>query len=159
MSQTAREGSPQEAGPVAKFRSPVSVADLPPMSERRRLASAMAEVALSVQEDGLDLGQRLQILIDGAVEVIPGADCAVIVVPDGQQRLRPRAVCGQLPPEVVQLQSDLGEGPCLAAVAQTDGVWVPDVARDPRWRRRCCLLSVACTSLCHRRQGSRHARG
>src|SRR3954464_5645225 len=137
MSQIAPEGeSPSEAGPVAKLRSLVSVADLPPpMSERLRLASAMAEVALSVQEDGLDLGERLQILVDGAVQIVPGADCAAIVVPEGQQRLTARAVCGQLPPEVVWLQSDLGEGPCLTAVAQTDRVCVPDVARDPRWPR------------------------
>jgi transcriptional regulator with GAF, ATPase, and Fis domain len=155
MSQTATQGqSPQVGGPVAKFRSLVSVADLPPpMSERLRLASAMAEVALSVQEDGLDLGERLQILADGAVDVVPGADCAAIVVPDGHQRLTARAVCGALPPAVVRLQSDLGEGPCLTAVTQTDRVWVPDVARDPRWPRfasRAAALgvqSMICTPL------------
>jgi transcriptional regulator with GAF, ATPase, and Fis domain len=155
MSQTAHEGqSPPEAEPVAKFRSLVSVADLPPpMSERLQLASAMAEVAMSVQEDGLDLGERLQILVDGAVDIVPGADCAAIVVPDGQQQLMARAVCGQLPPAVVRLQSDLGEGPCLSAVAQTDRVWVPDVARDPRWPRfasRAAALgvqSMICTPL------------
>src|SRR4051794_19393227 len=124
MSQTAHEGqSPPEAGPVAQFRSLVSVADLPPpMSERLQLASAMAEVALSVQEDGLDLGERLQILVDGAVDIVPGADCAAIVVPDGQQQLTARAVCGQLPPEVVRLQSDLGEGPCHCCGADRSGL-------------------------------------
>jgi len=155
MSQTAHEGqSPPGAGPVTQFRSLVSVADLPPpMSERLRLASAMAEVALSVQEDGLDLGERLQILADGAVDVVPGADCAAIVVPDGHQRLTARAVCGQLPPEVVRLQSDLGEGPCLTAVTQTDRVCVPDVARDPRWPRFASraaawgVRSMICTPL------------
>jgi GAF domain-containing protein len=155
MSQTAHEGqSPPGARPVTQFRSLVSVADLPPpMSERLRLASAMAEVALSVQEDGLDLGERLQILADGAVDIVPGADCAAIVVPDGQQRLTARAVCGQLPPEVVRLQSDLGEGPCLTAVAQTDRVCVPDVARDPRWPRFASraaawgVRSMICTPL------------
>src|SRR3954447_4679958 len=111
MSQTAHEGqSPPGAGPVTQFRSLVSVADLPPpMSERLRLASAMAEVSLSVQEDGLDVAERLQILTDGAVEIIHGADCAAIVVPDGPQRLTTRAVCGQLPPAVMGLQNDLGE--------------------------------------------------
>jgi len=155
MFQIAPEGqSPSEAGPVAKLRSLVSVADLPPpMSERLRLASAMAEVALSVQEDGLDLSQRLQILVDGAVQIVPGADCAAIVVPDGQQRLTARAVSGQLPPAVMGLQNDLGEGPCLSAVAQTDRVWVPDVARDPRWPRFASraaawgVRSMICTPL------------
>ena len=155
MSQTVREGqAPQGAGHVAKLRSLVSVADLPPlMSERLQLASAMAAVALSIQEDGLDLGERLQILTDGAVEIIPGADCAAIVVLDGPQRLTARAVCGQLPPAVMGLQNDLGEGPCLTAVAQVDRVWVPDVARDRRWPRfasRAAALgvqSMVCTPL------------
>src|SRR3954447_14519320 len=155
MSQTAHEGqSPPGARPVTQFRSLVSVTDLPPpMSERLRLASAMAEVAVSVQEDGLDLGERLQILADGAVQIVPGADCAAIVVPDGQQRLTARAVSGQLPPAVMGLQNDLGEGPCLSAVAQTDRVWVPDVARDPRWPRFASraaawgVRSMICTPL------------
>lgn len=135
MSQTARDGqAPEELGPIGVPRALASVGEYrPPVSEPLRLARAMAEVAASVERDGLDLGERLQAVTDGAAEVIPGVGCSAVVVADGPQRLAARAVRGDLPAALMGLQNQIGQGPCLTAVAQTEQVWVQNIVQDPRW--------------------------
>ena len=68
-----------------------------------------------------------------AATIIPGADCAAVVVAAGHGKLEARAVHGDLPAAVMGLQNEIGQGPCLDAVAQTDQIRISDITAEERW--------------------------
>lgn len=97
-------------------------------------AAAVARVCVSVQREDLDPRDRLTLITEGAVSVIPHVDGAAVVVAASNGRgLAARAVTGSLPPLVTGLQNELGQGPCLDALGQSGQVQVPDVVWDARW--------------------------
>lgn len=67
-----------------------------------------------------------------AVEIL-GADDAGILMMEGRQQLVTPAATSPLVDRVHQMQADLGEGPCLDAIAGRATHLANDVANDPRW--------------------------
>jgi len=107
-------------------------------------AAALAELAFSIDREGsTDKQHALTVITDGAVTLIDGAEQSAVVVPCGLGRLDAKAVHGDLPPLLMGLQNDVGEGPCLEAVAQTSQVVVSEVSTETRWP----LFSARVTSL------------
>ena len=99
-------------------------------------AASLAELVLTVKREGsVDEVSALDVITQGAVAVITGAQHCAVVVPDGAGQLAARSVHGDLPPRLMALQNELGEGPCLDAVAGTTQVKLSDVWTDPRWPR------------------------
>jgi transcriptional regulator with GAF, ATPase, and Fis domain len=95
-------------------------------------AAALTELALTVHA-GDDV--PLTVITEGAAELIPGTEFSALVVPAGPGRVEARATYGELTPEVIGLQNQVGEGPCLDAVSQLGPVWVHNLADEKRWPR------------------------
>jgi hypothetical protein len=121
-----------------------------PSSDAGAFAAALAELALTVSTGEAD---PLTVITEGAVGLIPGAEFSALVVPAGPGRLEARATSGPLPPEIIALQNEFGEGPCLDAASQLGPVWVSDVAAESRWplftasATRLGVGSMMCTPL------------
>ncbi len=104
---------------------------------------------LTPQEQFAVLAQRLregrsadevhQIVVDAAVELIPGCDRAAIGVLDGDT-FRSAAATDDVMRLIDKMQNDVGEGPCLEA--STDGVIQVDndITRSSRWPRLAELI-------------------
>lgn len=114
-----------------------------------RFAAALIELALTVHS-GAD---PLAVMTQGAIDIIPGAELAALVVLSGPRQLEACAVSGPLPPQVIALQNEVGEGPCLDATKQLGVVWVADIATETRWPQfvagaiRLGVGSMMCTPL------------
>ncbi|MEO7259785.1 MAG: GAF and ANTAR domain-containing protein [Jatrophihabitantaceae bacterium] len=114
-----------------------------------RFGAALTELALTVH-NGAD---PLTVITQGAIDIIPGAELAALVILAGPGRLEACAVTGPVPPQVIALQNEVGEGPCLDAVKQLGVVWVTNVATETRWPRfaaaaiRLGVGSMMCTPL------------
>lgn len=80
--------------------------------------------------DGPDALQRLVALAQRAV---PGCDWAGVTAWPGRRAPYSLAVTGSVAQEADQLQYDLGDGPCLAAAADSEVVHVPDLTAEDRW--------------------------
>jgi transcriptional regulator with GAF, ATPase, and Fis domain len=93
-------------------------------------AAALAELALSVHAGDSD---TLAVITEGAVDLIPGTEFSALVIPGGPGKLETRATSGPLPPHIIALQNEVGEGPCLDAVSQLNPVWVNNLSQDTRW--------------------------
>jgi transcriptional regulator with GAF, ATPase, and Fis domain len=112
-------------------------------------AAALTELALTVHTGD----DPLTVITQGAVDLIPGTEFSALVVPVGPGRLEPRATSGELTPQVIGLQNEVGEGPCLDAVSHPGPVWAPDLPAETRWPRftaaasRLGVGSMMCTSL------------
>lgn len=113
-------------------------------------AAALTELALSVHAGEAD---PLTVITQGAVDLIPGTEFSALVIPAGPGQLEARATAGDVTPEIVALQNELGEGPCLDAVSRPDPVWVPDLPAESRWPQftpaatELGVGSMMCTSL------------
>jgi transcriptional regulator with GAF, ATPase, and Fis domain len=114
-------------------------------------AEALTELTLTVHS--CDSSDPLTVITQGAVELIPGTEFSALVVPVGPGRLEARAISGELTPQVIALQAEVGEGPCLDAVSQPGPVWVPDLPGETRWplftaaASQLGVGSMMCTSL------------
>jgi GAF domain-containing protein len=98
------------------------------------IVSAMARVARSVR-DGAEGDKVLHSITTAALEAIPGADHITITMayPDGTlQTLAPTDDVGAMADTA---QYELGEGPCLAAVAAETTIRAQDVQAEERWPR------------------------
>lgn len=117
-------------------------------------AAALAELALTVKREGAKDDRRaLHVITEAAAAIIPGTRDAAVVVADGPDRLSARAAHGDLPPRLLALQNETGQGPCLDAVQQTSPVLMAEVDQETRWPRfsgRAAALGVGsmlCTPL------------
>jgi PAS domain S-box-containing protein len=68
-----------------------------------------------------------------AKDAIPGCDEAGITLMHGRERVESPAATGPLAAQCDQLQHEIAEGPCLAAIKDGEPITVTDVAADPRW--------------------------
>ncbi|SFO04162.1 GAF domain-containing protein [Geodermatophilus obscurus] len=100
---------------------------------RQHLGDAMSRVARQLQEEHGDVEGTLRAITASAVATVPHAmECGISYV-IGRHRVEPRASSGDLPRQVDELQSRLGQGPCLDAVWEQEVVRVDDVGADERW--------------------------
>jgi transcriptional regulator with GAF, ATPase, and Fis domain len=105
-----------------------------PFAEPQTFAKSLVELALAVKREGLtDQEHALAVITEGAVAIIDGAEHSAVVVKAGSARLEALSVYGCLPPLVMGLQNEVGEGPCLEALSQTSQVVVCDVRAETRW--------------------------
>jgi hypothetical protein len=80
-----------------------------------------------------DIDAALQRLVDLAVSVVPGCDWAAITEWPAAKSPRSVAVSAPWVAAADNLQSELGDGPCLTAAAGDEVVRIVDVAADKRW--------------------------
>lgn len=79
-----------------------------------------------------DITATLSAITRAAVAAVPGADYAGISWRQGR-RITARAPTHELVAYCDQLQSDLGEGPCMQTIRSEDTMVVDDLTRDDRW--------------------------
>jgi hypothetical protein len=82
-----------------------------------------------------DRGLDLDAVLSFARSAIAGADHAAISLARNGQDPRTTASTGELPMRVDALQYAFNEGPCVAALDQSDVVWVDDLATDAQFPR------------------------
>jgi GAF domain-containing protein len=70
-----------------------------------------------------------------AVEVVPACDFVGITLRRRRGRPESVAVTDPVARKCDDWQYELGEGPCLSAIAEDETYLIDDVARDPRWPR------------------------
>jgi transcriptional regulator with GAF, ATPase, and Fis domain len=98
------------------------------------LALQLGELARALQAEE-DTDQTLARVVQGAIELVPGAEEGSISVVRARRHVDSQAASSELPEAVDALQAETGEGPCLDAVYEQRTVRVPDMAADQRWPR------------------------
>src|SRR5882757_9964025 len=98
------------------------------------LAQRMSELAVRLQdEDGRD--GTLRAIVHAALDLVPGTRWAGISLIQGK-RVTVEASSHDLVLELDQLQSDVGEDPCLSAIHQQHTIRVADLVQpDQPWPR------------------------
>ena len=118
--------------------------------------AALAELALTIKRQSAgtdDDSKALAVIVEGAVSAIGGAQHAAIVVLNELGQLELPAVHGEMPPLIVGVQNDIGQGPTLDAVRQTEQILLRDTDTDPRWpaftarTHQWGVRSILCTPL------------
>jgi GAF domain-containing protein len=96
-----------------------------------KLSKVLSEFAHTLVTD-FPIQGILDQLVERVVEVLPVTSAGVTLIDEG---LAPRYVAASddFALRFEQLQTELGQGPCLAAYRSGEAVTVPDLARDPRF--------------------------
>lgn len=100
--------------------------------EMQELIAVINEVATSLLVP-IDLQVTLDRITRSATEAIPGIDYASISVTSKTGRIETLAPTHRVAIQADQLQYELREGPCYAAVTGVPVVQVDDLASDLRW--------------------------
>lgn len=104
------------------------------MADREKLARMMSELALQLQDER-DQQATLRGIVESAVPMIPGADWAGISLVKGQW-VTAEAATHDLVHDLDQLQTELGEGPCLTTIHEQHTVQIDDLAEQGQeWPR------------------------
>jgi hypothetical protein len=98
------------------------------------MAAEFGQLAVSLA-DGADQPLTQQRLVEFAVRGIPGAEHASMTMVQGRRPPRTTAGSGELPYEWDQLQYEIGEGPCLEAIATNGFELASDLRTEIRWPR------------------------
>ena len=98
------------------------------------LGEVMGEIARTIQQEHGDVEKTLQAITAAARQAIPCADAVSVSLVQGR-RVEPRAATDDLPREIDDLQSRVGEGPCLDALREDKTVRVEDYTSEDRWPR------------------------
>ncbi|TCN54261.1 GAF domain-containing protein [Rhodococcus sp. SMB37] len=99
-----------------------------------RLSRIMADLARSMSDE-TDLESSLERLTAAAVELIPGADTAGILMVTGPSEFESHAATSELTRRVDKIQAELGEGPCVDAALEAEMTHTADLRSEPRWPR------------------------
>lgn len=110
-------------------RGPMDVSD---PGSRHELAVRMAELARGIAAPRR-LEQVLAEVTAMAVEVIPGADIAGVLLVSKGGEFESLADTDGLAAQLDKLQHDFGEGPCTEAALQETIVRSDDLRTEPRW--------------------------
>lgn len=103
--------------------------------EGEDLATTMASVASDLQDAGGE-EPTVQLVVDRAVELVPAASAASVMVHRSRRGYSSLAASSVVAQTADDLQCSLGEGPCLEVATETlDAVRAGDVASDQRWPR------------------------
>ena len=116
------------------------------MDDAHGLGEVMSRIARSLQERHGDVLATLDLVTHAAVGAIEGAEEASISYVTGRERVEPRASTGDLPRQVDEAQTRLGEGPCLSSVGERTTVRVEDMRTEQRWPRF-ARAAAACGAL------------
>ncbi len=95
------------------------------------LAQRMAELARAVALQSVD--DVLRDVTSAAIELIPEADTAGILLIGKDSTYESLAVTSELPHKLDELQVTFGEGPCMQAALEDIVVRTDDFQNEPRW--------------------------
>lgn len=98
------------------------------------LAVRLSELARALQDEE-SVQDTLQAIVDTAVDTVPGAQYAGLLVVERRRQVHTRAGTDEVVYQVDQVQYDVGEGPCLDAAYEQKTVRLPDMTDEPRWPR------------------------
>lgn len=108
--------------------------DLSDPSSRHELAKRMAELARDFAAPR-SLDQVLADVTTAAVQLIPAADIAGVLLIKGGGEFESLADTDGLVAQLDKLQTDFGEGPCHDAALEQTIVRTDDLRDEPRWPR------------------------
>jgi ANTAR domain/GAF domain len=109
----------------------VPEADRDPMNT---LISQLYDLVQAMSEDQAD-GISTSRVVQFAAAGMPGVEHAGISLIQGNKQPETVAATGDLPLRVDEIHYELGEGPCLQALAQSDLVSSGDLSKDQQWPR------------------------
>ena len=97
----------------------------------QHLTQAFGDLAVEMQAQR-GASDTLKSTVEAAAQIVPGARWAGIFM------IRGRQVVAEVPTsrevaELDQLQSDMGDGPCVTALREHHTVHIDDMATDTRW--------------------------
>jgi GAF domain-containing protein len=102
------------------------------MLEVSDFAQSVAEAARTLHQSR-SLDETLQAIVEVACNSVPGFDQVGIATLERQGKIRTRAFTGALVRRLDELQYDLREGPCSAALQGDDAMSVSSLRREQRW--------------------------
>lgn len=103
------------------------------MHDSAELAAYFANVSRDLlASPGLDL--TFQLIAERAVDVVPACDFVGITLRE-KGHTRSLGTTDPAADACDELQYELGEGPCLSAIADDEAYLIEDVAHDERWPR------------------------
>jgi hypothetical protein len=108
--------------------------DVSQPNSRHELAVHMAELARGMARPR-KLDQILNDVTQAAVELIPGADVAGVLLVEKAGDFASVADTDDLAAQLDKLQHDFGEGPCAKAALEETVVRSDDLRREDRWPR------------------------
>ncbi|WP_255687318.1 GAF and ANTAR domain-containing protein [Pseudonocardia sp. TRM90224] len=97
-----------------------------------RIAEAFANVARQLQGQGSPKKVLARVTCAG-VEMVGGCDHAAVSIVRRNGRIETVAPTDGVPPAVDAVQHEVGQGPCLDAIAEHDTYLIDDLATDARW--------------------------
>ena len=101
----------------------------------RSLGAAMSELARTLQREHASEHDTLAAVTTAAVQAVPGADNAAIILVQGRKTVHSRAATNPRARRMDELQTELQDGPCLTAIWEQEPVHIPDMATESRWPR------------------------
>ena len=101
-------------------------------SDPHDLIDALADLARDMQQESGSQA-TLEKAVTAAIALVPGAEEGSISVVARRSEVTSWAASDELPRRVDELQSEVGQGPCLDAAFDAEVVDVPDVAHETRW--------------------------
>ncbi|MEZ0166128.1 GAF and ANTAR domain-containing protein [Kineococcus sp. LSe6-4] len=100
----------------------------------KSLAATLADLARDLQREQVPDDVMVH-SVHSAVALVPGAQEASISLVRSRRHVLSAAVTSDVARGFDAVQGELGEGPCLAAIASEPVVRADDLAGDPRWPR------------------------
>lgn len=102
---------------------------------RRQLAQTLGDLAVEMQAQR-STADTLRVIVEGAAHVVPGARWAGVSMIEG------RKVVAKVPTDPIvakldDLQTELGEGPCITALRDHHTVLIADMSAETRWPQFC----------------------
>jgi len=82
-----------------------------------------------------ELARTLQAVVTAAVQAVPGAENAAIILVLRRKTVQSHAATSPHVQRLDELQTELQEGPCLTAIWEEETVHIPDMATETRWPR------------------------
>jgi GAF domain-containing protein len=104
------------------------------MQDRPDIADALAQAAREINTPA-DLDSTLSAIVEVAARSLPGIDHVGVSIAHRDGRVETKAGTGPLVWQLDQLQYELGEGPCVYAVAAETVVVANDIRHEQRWPR------------------------
>ncbi len=107
------------------------------LTKRLQEANALSKITTALSEaERIGLSNILQLIVDSAREIIPGAEKAVIHLLDEENELLiPEAVTGHQNPNYKEVKMHLGEGVAGQVISSGETINIADVITDPRFLR------------------------
>jgi GAF domain-containing protein len=99
---------------------------------RNDLAEVLGDLARTLQDEQ-DVDRLLNDIAVAAVDTVPGAEHAGLMVVEARRNVTTRAATAALVIQVDQAQYRTGQGPCLNAMYEQHTVRLSDMATDSRW--------------------------